>query len=125
MEGLDLDHLFNQAREDYISGKYDLAYKGFKTVYERDDAGSYKEQSLYWMGECLWKGGRGDAALDIYQRTLTEFPKGDKSCAALFKIGLIYDQKQNTDQRNSTWNQLIDACPQSNEAGRARELMKP
>ena len=125
VDGLDLANLFNQAREDYIQGKYDLAYKGFKTVYEKDDAGSYREQSLYWMGECLWKSGRADAALDIYQRTLTEFPQGDKTCAARFKIGLIFDQKKNSAKRNEAWNQLLDACPQSNEADRARELMKP
>lgn len=125
VDGLDLGNLFNQAREDYIQGKYDLAYKGFKIVYEKDDGGSYKEQALYWMGECLWKSGRGDAALEIYQRTLTEFPHGDKTCAARFKIGLIYDQKRNVSKRNDIWNQLLSSCPQSNEADRARELMKP
>ena len=125
VQGLDLDHLFTQAREDYIQGKYDLAYQGFKTVYERDAAGSYKEQALYWMGECLWKGERPDQALGMYQRVLDEFPNGDKICAARFKIGLIYSEKQDVGKRDLTWNQLLNACPRSNEADRARELMKP
>ena len=125
VDGLDLDHLFSQAREDYIKAKYDLAYQGFKGVYESDSVGgSYKEQSLYWMGECLWKGDRADEALGLYRRVLQEFPNGDKSCPARFKIGLIFNEKQDTPQRNQIWNELLSACPQSNEADRVREMMK-
>ena len=122
--GLDLDHLFNTAREDYIRGKYDLAYQGFKALYEKDDAGGYKELSLYWMGECLWKGDRADRALEMYQRVLKEFPSGTQGCPARLKMGLIYDQKSDIPRRNDAWNQLIAVCPQTNEAERARELMK-
>lgn len=125
VEGLDLEHIFTQGREDYIQGKYDLAYQGFKTLYERDVAGSFKEQSLYWMGECLWKGDRIPEALGIYARVLKEFPTGDKSCAARFKIGLIHNEKMDAGKRDQAWNELLNACPRTNEADRARELMKP
>jgi TolA-binding protein len=122
--GLDLDHLFNTAREDYIRGKYDLAYQGFKALYEKDEQGGYKELSLYWMGECLWKADRGDRALEMYQRVLKEFPNGTQGCPARLKMGLIYDQKSDVPRRNDAWNQLIAVCPQSNEAERAKEMMK-
>ncbi|MCD6024496.1 MAG: hypothetical protein K0Q91_1412 [Fibrobacteria bacterium] len=122
--GLDLDHLFNQAREDYIRGKYDLAYQGFKALYEKDENGGYKELSLYWMGECLWKAERAERALEMYQRVLKEYPAGTQGCAARLKIGLIHEQRADIPRRNDAWNQLIAACPQSNEAERARELMK-
>jgi TolA-binding protein len=125
VEGLDLENLFNQSREDYIRGKYDLAYKGFNTVYEKDAGGSYKEAAEYWMAECLWKGGKTDKALEIYQRVIQEFPKGGKACASRFKLGLIHDQKKDEGRRDAVWKQLLDECPQSNEAERAREMMKP
>jgi TolA-binding protein len=122
--GLDLDHLFNTAREDYIRGKYDLAYQGFKALYEKDDGGTYKELSLYWMGECLWKADRPDRALEMYQRVLKEFPAGSQGCPARLKMGLIYDQKSDIARRNEIWKQLVAVCPQTNEAERAQELMK-
>ena len=125
VDGLDLERLFGQAREDYIKARYDLAYQGFKTVYERDVGGSYKEQALYWMAECMWKSDRQDDALELYQRVLNEFPNGDKMCSARFKMGLIYNDKQDNLRRNNAWSQLIDACPQSNEANRARDMMHP
>jgi TolA-binding protein len=123
--GLDLEHLFGQAREDYIRGRYDLAYQGFKAIYEKDDAGAWREQSLYWMAECLWKGEKPDRALDMYQRVQTEFPEGTQRCPALLKAALIHDQKQDITHRNEALNRLIAACPQSNEAERAREILKP
>jgi TolA-binding protein len=122
--GLDLEHLFGQAREDFIRGRYDLAYQGFKAIYEKDDAGAWREQSLYWMAECLWKGEKPDRALDMYQRVQTEFPGGTQRCAAWLKAGLIHDQKQDIARRNEALNQLIASCPQTNEAERAREILK-
>ncbi len=124
VEGLDLENLFSQARGDYVKAKYDLAYEGFKGIYENDTAGSYKEQSLYWMGECLWKGDHTDDALNLYRRVLKEFPNGNQACPARFKIGLIYNEKQNEAQRNQIWNDLLSACPQSNEADRVKEIMR-
>ncbi len=124
VEGLDLDHVFNQAHEDYVRGKYDLAYTGFKMVYEKDAGGSYKELALYWMGECLYKGGKPDKALEMYSRTLKEFPSGSKVCTARFKIGLIYHEAKDLDKRNDAWQTLIQECRTSNEAGRAKEVMQ-
>ncbi len=124
MDGLDLEHVFNQAREDYVRGKYDLSYTGFKTVYEKDAGGSYKELAIYWMGECLYKGGKPDKALEIYERSLKEFPRGTKACSSRFKIGLIQNEARAQDKRDEAWVALIKECPASNEAARAQEMMK-
>src|SRR5690606_13130026 len=92
--GLDLEHMFGQAREDFIRGRYDLAYQGFRAIYEKDNAGAWREQSLYWMAECLWKGDKPDRALEVYARVLTEFPEGSLGCAARLKTGLIHDPRE-------------------------------
>jgi TolA-binding protein len=123
--GLDLEHMFGQAREDFIRGRYDLAYQGFRAIYEKDDAGNWREQSLFWMAECLWRGDKPDRAIELYQRVGREFPAGSQKCAAWLKLGLIHDQQQDIARRNEVLNQLIAGCPQSNEAARAREILKP
>jgi TolA-binding protein len=123
--GLDLEHLFGQSREDYIRGRYDLAYQGFKAIYEKTDAGAWREQSLYWMAECLLRGEKPERALDFFQRVYTEFPEGSQRCAARLKVGLMYQQRDDIAKRNESLNQLIADCPQSNEAERAKEILKP
>jgi TolA-binding protein len=122
--GLDLEHLFGQAREDFIRGRYDLAYQGFKGIYEKDNGSAWREQSLYWMAECFSKGGRADRALELYARLHTEFPEGSQRCAAWLKTGLIYDEQKDIARRNEAFNALISACPQSNEAERAKDILR-
>jgi len=121
--GLDLEHMFGQAREDFIRGRYDLAYQGFRAIYEKDSVGAWREQSLYWMAECLWKGDKTDRALEMYARVLAEFPEGSHECAARLKTGLIHDQMQDFRARDEVLNQLIAACPSTNEAARAQDIL--
>ncbi len=123
--GLDLEHLFGQAREDFIRGRYELAYQGFKAIYEKDDAGAWREQALYWMAESFLRADKPERSLELYQRVLTEFPKGAQTCASLLKIGLIHDQRQEHARRNEALEKLVATCPQSNEAARAKEILKP
>jgi TolA-binding protein len=124
VEGLDLENLYNQSRDDYIRGKYDLAFAGFKNVYEKDAGGTWKEQAMYWMGESLLKQEKPDKALEAYQRTVKEFPRGTKTCSARFKIGLILHDKKDKSKRDEEWTRLISECPGHNEAQRAQELMR-
>jgi TolA-binding protein len=124
VEGLDLENLYNQARDDYIRGKYDLALQGFKNVYEKDAGGTWKELALYWIGESLLKLDKPDKAIDAYSRAVKEFPRGSKTCSAHFKIGLIYDQKKDKEKRDAEWSRLVAECPGSNEAQRAQEIQK-
>jgi TolA-binding protein len=124
VEGLDLENLFNQARDDYIRGKYDLALAGFKSVYEKDTGGTWKELAMFWLGETMLKQDRADKALEAYQRVIREFPRGNKTCSARFKIGLIFNQKKDNAKRDEEWNKLISECPGSNEAQRAQEMQK-
>ncbi len=124
VEGLDLEALFNQARDDYIRGKYDLALAGFKNVYEKDVGGTWRELAMFWLGETLVKQDKADKALEAYGRVAKEFPHGTKVCSARFKIGLIYNQKKDKSKRDEEWNKLISECPGSNEAERAQEMQK-
>ncbi len=124
VEGLDLENLFNQARDDYIRGKYDLALSGFKSVYEKDAGGTWKELAMFWLGETMSKQDRTDKALEAYQRVIKEFPRGNKGCSARFKSGLIYHQKKDKAKRDEEWGKLISECPGSNEAQRAQDMQK-
>lgn len=124
VEGLDLEALFNQARDDYIRGKYDLALQGFKNVYEKDAGGTWRELAMFWLGETLLKQDKTDKALEAYGRVTKEFPRGTKTCSSRFKIGLIHHQKKDKSKRDEEWTQLISECPSTNEAQRAQEMQK-
>jgi TolA-binding protein len=122
--GLDIENLYNQARGDFLTGKYSLAFKGFKTVFEKDKAGSFKDNALYWMGECKYKEEKFDQAEEYYNRCIKEYPLGNKICSAMFKLGMVKDKKEKKKERNKIWKTMIEKCPGSNEAHRARQIME-
>jgi|SRR5690606_2408801 len=124
VEGLDLESLFNQSRDDYIRGKYELAMQGFRNVYEKDSGGTWRELAMFWMGETLMKQEKPDKAMEAYSRTVTEFPRGTKVCSSRFKIGLIHHTKRDKTKRDEEWAKLIDECAGSNEAQRAQEMQR-
>lgn len=124
VEGLDLEALFNQARDDYIRGKYDLALQGFKTVYEKDAGGTWRELAMFWLGETLVKQDKPDKAVEAYGRVVKEFPRGTKVCSARFKLGIIYNDRKDKAKRDEEWNKLIAECAGSNEAQRAKEMQQ-
>lgn len=124
VEGLDLESLFNQARDDYIRGKYDLALAGFKTVYEKDGGGTWRELAMFWLGETLMKQEKPEKALEAYGRVIKEFPRGSKVCSSHFKAGLIHHQKKDKSKRDEEWTKLIAECAGSNEAQRAQDMQK-
>ena len=124
VDGLDLEAVFNQAQDDYRAGKYELALSGFKTVYEKDGGGTWRERAMFWLGETLVKQGKEDKALEAYGRVAKEFPHGTKTCSARFKAGLIFHQKKDKAKRDEEWSKLLSECNGTNEAQRAQEMQK-
>jgi|GEM_PF-1489363 len=124
VEAFDVEKVYTQAREDFLAGKLDLALSGFQTVYDKDPTGgTYKENALYWLGECQYKKKEWDKAAQIYLRIPMEYPKGNKKCPSLFKAGLSFQNLGQSQKHQETWNQLQTACPGSNEANRAAALL--
>ncbi len=121
--GLEIEKLYHQAREDYITGKYKLAFKGFKTVFEKDHGGSFKDNALYWMGECHYKQGEFSKAIGYYQQCVQGFPRGNKMCSALFKAGMTFEKQKEKPKRDSTWTLVLEKCKGTNESHRVQAMM--
>lgn len=124
LSGLDIEKMYNQSRDDYVNGKYDLAFKGFKSVYDRPEVHTFKESALFWMAECHYKQQQWEKSLTLYQQMLKEFPKGNKSCSGYFKLGMIHAELKQEEQKKQVWNELIQSCPGSNEALRAKDMLQ-
>lgn len=124
IEALDIEKIYNQAREDFIVGKLELAISGFLKVFEKDVQETYRDNALFWVGESYFKLKNWEKAIEYYNRCIKEYPRGNKRCSAYFKSGLAFQELNQTESRNTAWKDLNTHCPTSNEAQRAQELMK-
>ncbi len=119
-----IEKTYHQAREDYITGNYKLALKGFKKVL-RQPIGSYTEQSIYWSAESYYKLKQYKNAIKYYLNVTRIYPKGQKLCATLYKIGKVLDKQNKHQDKINTWKQLVNTpqCKNSNEVLRIKNLL--
>ena len=122
--GLDIEKMYNTARDDYLNGKYKLAFKGFKSVYEAKETHRFRDNALYWMGECFYKKKDWKNALKYYSLCIKEFPKGNKACSAYFKLGLVHQELKDKKSRTKAWDALLKQCPTENQTLRVKEILK-
>ena len=112
----EMENLFKIAYNDFVAGRYDMAFNGFKDLAEKFPDSKYAEQALYWSGECYYVQKKYSDAESIYKEYLKKYKNGEKICVALYKLGLVYEKTHKKKARTIVWNKLLKQCPDSEEA---------
>ncbi len=68
---------------------------------------------LFLRADKLFQDKRYDAAIDLYQEYLRQFPAEQFSSVAIFKTGLIYKRSGNIIEAENFFNRLLKEYPQS------------
>ncbi|HTF99916.1 MAG TPA: tetratricopeptide repeat protein [Nitrospirota bacterium] len=77
----------------YIAQIYELGYSDYgRAIEEYHKAASYtnrevREKSLYSVAECLFRTGKIEEAREIWTQQVAEFPNGQQSRLAYFRLG--------------------------------------
>lgn len=123
---LDMEKIYNTAKEDFHKSQYKLAYDGFKQVYEKKSGTKLAENSLYWMGLCLLETKQKDKAITVLKRVVQEFPTGSKLCVTKFRMAQIYGSANKTAEQTGELKSLVETpqCTSTNEAMKAQEMLK-
>lgn len=123
---MDMEKIYNTAKSDFHQGEYELAYNGFKQVYEKKYGTQLSENALYWMSLCLLEYKQTDKAVSLLTRVISEFPKGMKSCVSYFRLAQIAGDagKKNEQIKNLEALVATSQCKSSNEAMKAADLLK-
>jgi TolA-binding protein len=116
--------LFKLAIADFSKGRHSVAQAGFEDILRRLNDTHIAEETLYWLGECLYAQKMRNEALKTYELYLRRYPAGIKLCPSLFKLGLIYGADKNLQRRDEVWMLLIKNCPLSGEAEIAKSRMQ-
>jgi len=110
------NRLFQLAHQDFTSKRYDLAAGGFRDFRVQYPTSPLVDEAAYWIAECFAAQGKDPEAEEAYKNYLREYPQGKKTCAALLRMGELYDRNKKTKSRDLVWKKLVEQCPQSEEA---------
>lgn len=118
-----MDKLYQIAYGDFTAGRFDLARDGFTDFIKQFPESPKADEANYYIAEC-WYGkkdlGKAENAYAAYIRTYRE---GQKLCAALYKLGLVFENRKMLKKRNMVWQKLLKTCADSDEAAMVKDRL--
>jgi TolA-binding protein len=84
--------LYDSARQDYSTGKYDLALQEFQDYLKYFPDTELAPNAIFYQGEIAYTQKRFDDAVRFYSNVIDNYPKSFKVTASLYKRGLTYLQ---------------------------------
>ena len=79
--------------------------------------------AVYFIGESF-AGESPDSAAAYYQLVATRYPQSRRAPAALYKLGLLAEQRRDLAAARRAYEQVAGTYPNSDEAGLARDRLR-
>ncbi len=118
-----VEKIFQIAYGDYMAGRFDLAANGFLDVINQFPNAEQADDATYWMAECAFGKKETDKAEALFSDYLRKYREGKKVSSALYKLGLVFEIKKQSEKRKMVWQKLISGYPDSPEATMAKERL--
>jgi tol-pal system protein YbgF len=129
--------IYQAAYLDFSKGSYALAIAGFREFLRRFPDHELAGNSQYWIGEAHLSLARGymnsgqndkagpalEQAVIEFRKVASNYPRGEKVSAALFKEALALIDLKQPALAQARLQYLIDNFPQAEETPQARERL--
>jgi len=118
------DTLYNNALNDILTRKYDLAQQECQDYLKYYPNGAYASNAYFYLGEVARIQKHYDQAIDYYTSVVTKYPESFKFVSALYERGVCNNYLGHKSQAISDFREIIRKYPRTDEAGRAHERLK-
>ncbi len=121
--GLGPDRMYDLALQQFRRGSLATARLGFREflrVYPTDERAG---DALFHVGE-TFGGENADSATAVYQQVVKTFPNSSRAPAALYKLGLLAEQRGDKAAARTYYARVIAGYPRSDEANLARDKLQ-
>jgi len=111
-----IEKLLEIAMGDFNAGRYDLAINGFQDLTRLFPETPQAAEAEYWIAESNFAKKDYAASERLYLAFINKYPTGPRACVSFYKLGLAYERQNKMQSRDAAWSQLLDRCPDSQEA---------
>jgi tol-pal system protein YbgF len=111
--------IYESAYLNYVKGNYKESIEGFRSYMKIAPGSSLLDNALYWIGECYYAMGKRQDAVNTLNELANGYPESNKKPAALYKIGIIYEEANELKIARMYFNRVIKEYPNSPEAALA------
>ncbi|MFO0774901.1 MAG: tol-pal system protein YbgF [Nitrospiraceae bacterium] len=117
--------LYDRVMEEFRQRDYDAALAGFRLFLELHGKSGLAPSARYWMGECQYRLGHYDQAMETFSSLVSYYPSNPKMAATTLKIGLTHTKMGQPQEARITFQRVVTEWPETMEADVARkELSK-
>lgn len=118
------DALYLKGLESLKAGDVATAREQFTKFLEQNPKHELAANAYYWIGETHYSEKNYESAILAYQEVIKNFPGKDKVVAAMLKQAMSFNAIKDTKSARFVLKKLIEGFPKSEEAKKARAMLK-
>lgn len=117
------DQMYDASLQQLRIGSVRTARMGFGEMLRRFPQSARAGDATYFIGES-WAAESPDSAARYYNLVVQNFPTSQRAPTALYKLGLLAENRKDVGSARTFYQRVIQAYPGSDEAALARDRVK-
>ena len=115
--------MYEASLQQLRSGSTSTARSGFRQLLQQYPSAPEAADAVYFIGESF-AAEEPDSAAAWYQRVVREHSRSPRAPAALYKLGLLAEQRRDTAGARQAYQQVVNQYPNADEAALARDRLR-
>lgn len=118
------DSLYLKGLDSLKAGEVATAREQFAKFLEQNPKHELAANAHYWIGETHYSEKNYESAILSYQEVIKNYPGKEKVVAAMLKQAMAFDAIKDAKSAKFVLKKLIEGFPKSEEAKKAKEMLK-
>jgi len=118
------DALYLKGLDSLKAGEVVAARDQFTKFLEQNPKHELAANAHYWIGETYYNEKNYESAILSYQDVIKNYPGKEKVVAAMLKQAMAFNEIKDAKSSRFVFKKLIEGYPKSDEAKKAKELLK-
>ena len=117
------DQMYDLTLQQYRRGSFTTARLGFREFLRLYADDEHAPDALYYVGESF-AAESPDSAAAVYQDVVKRYPNSPRAPSALYKLGLLAEQRNDKAAARTFYARVLAGYPRSDEANLARDKLQ-
>lgn len=117
------DQMYDVSLQQFRRGSLATARLGFREFLRVFPTHERAPDALFYVGE-TWASENADSAAAVYQQVVRTYAKSPRAPSALYKLGLLAEQRGDKTAARTYYSRVISSYPRSDEANLARDKLQ-
>jgi len=115
--------MWDVAMQQFRAGRYSTARLALRELLRVFPTDEHAADALFYVGETFAQD-TPDSAAAVYGQVVKQFPNSPRAPSALYKLGLLAEQRNDKAGARTFYSRVIAGYPRSDEANLARDKLQ-